>query len=95
MTGRNPDSEDLHEAPPVLFFKPGLKPHVFNELLHFTLIPVFMAKHYVRLDRWPEMTAWYETITARPAFQASLPPEGAARLFDREFYEPWEVGASG
>lgn len=56
---------------------------------------VFMAKHYVRLDRWPEMTAWYETITARPAFQASLPPEGAARLFDREFYEPWEVGASG
>ena len=53
---------------------------------------VYMATHFVRLDRWPALSAWYEAITARPAFQASLPPEGAARLYDREFYEPWDTG---
>ena len=55
---------------------------------------VYMATHFVRLDRWPALSAWYEAITARPAFQASLPPEGAARLYGREFYEPWDTGSS-
>lgn len=50
---------------------------------------VYMARHFVRLDAWPEASAWYDRITARPAFRASLPPEGAERLLKREFYEAW------
>lgn len=50
---------------------------------------VYIAKHFVRLDGWPELSRWYDRITARPAFLASLPPEGAERLFTRDFYEAW------
>ena len=50
---------------------------------------VYMARHFVRLDPWPELSKWYERITARPAFQASLPPDGAEILYARDFYEAW------
>ena len=50
---------------------------------------VYMAKHFVRLDRWPGLSAWYERITSRPGFVAALPPEGAAKLYRRDFYEAW------
>ena len=49
---------------------------------------VHMARHFARLDAFPAVAAWHGRITARPAFLASL-PEGGARLYDREFYEPW------
>jgi glutathione S-transferase len=51
---------------------------------------VYMARHFVTLDKHPETAAWYERITDRAAFKASLPDEGG-RLYDQEFYPAWEV----
>ena len=49
-----------------------------------------MARHFHRLDAFPETAAWYERITSRPGFEAALPPEGAERLYERDFYEAWD-----
>jgi glutathione S-transferase len=49
---------------------------------------IYMARHFARLDGFPNTGAWYDRITARAAFQASLPPEGATLLWPRDFYEP-------
>ncbi len=51
---------------------------------------VYMARHFVRLDGFSSMAAWYERLAERPAFRASLPPDGAELLYQREFYAPWE-----
>ena len=37
----------------------------------------------------PELAQWCARITARPAFLASLPPEGAELLYTQDFYEAW------
>jgi len=50
---------------------------------------VYMARHFARLDGFPEASGWYGRITARPGFWASLPPDGATLLWPKEFYEPW------
>lgn len=54
---------------------------------------VYMASYYVSLEEFPALEVWYERISARDGFQASLPGEGEAGLFDRDFYPPWEVPA--
>ncbi|MDJ0626924.1 MAG: glutathione S-transferase family protein [Rhodobacter sp.] len=51
---------------------------------------VYMARHFARIEPLPALAAWYGRVTARPAFRASLPPEGAALLYSRDFYEPWD-----
>ena len=51
---------------------------------------VYMARHFARTDGFPELSAWYERITERPAFRAALPGPDDDRLYRREFYEPWE-----
>ncbi len=51
---------------------------------------IYMTRHFARIEPFAALTNWYNRITARPAFQASLPPEGAALLYSREFYEPWD-----
>ncbi len=51
---------------------------------------VYMAQHFARLDGFPETAAWMERLAERPAFQASLPPEGADLLYREAFYPPWE-----
>ncbi len=56
---------------------------------------VYMGQHFARLDPFPALAAWYDRITARPAFEASLPPAGADLLYTRDFYEPWEATAHG
>jgi glutathione S-transferase len=56
---------------------------------------VYMGRHFARLDPFPALADWYARITARPAFRAALPPEGADLLYTQEFYEPWEVPAHG
>lgn len=48
---------------------------------------VYMGRHFVRTDAYPWLQAWYKRITERPGFIAALPPEGAERLYDREFYD--------
>jgi glutathione S-transferase len=50
---------------------------------------VMMGRKFVRLDGFPEMTAWMDRISERPAAQASMPPPGEG-LYTRDFYEPWD-----
>ncbi len=51
---------------------------------------VYMARHFASLDPYPKVQAWYDSLTARPAFVQSL-PEAGARLYDKPFYAAWEV----
>jgi len=50
---------------------------------------IYMASHFVRLEGWPALAAWYARITERPGYIAALPPEGADRLYVEDFYEVW------
>ncbi len=51
---------------------------------------VYMTRHFARIEPFPQLTKWYDRITGRPAFEASLPPTGADLLYTRDFYEPWD-----
>lgn len=51
---------------------------------------VYMARHFARIEPFPELAKWYARLTERPAFQAALPPEDADRLYTRDFYPAWE-----
>ena len=51
---------------------------------------VYMARHFVHLDPWPNLSRWYGAITTRPAFVQSLPGPGA-RLYAKEFYPAWDA----
>ncbi len=51
---------------------------------------IYMGRHFAPIDIYPHLAAWYARITARPGFAASLPPEGAALLYDKDFYPPPE-----
>ncbi|MBM9594119.1 glutathione S-transferase family protein [Roseitranquillus sediminis] len=50
---------------------------------------VYMARHFARTEAFPEVSAWYARITERPSFAAAL-PDAEHRLYERDFYEPWE-----
>jgi glutathione S-transferase len=52
---------------------------------------VYMARHFARIEAFPALADWYRRITARPAFKASLPPEGAVLLWPQDYYEAWHV----
>ena len=52
---------------------------------------VYMARHFAPIGDRPRMGAWWARCTARPGFGASLPGEGEARLYARDFYAPLEV----
>ncbi len=56
---------------------------------------IYMARHFAHIELFADLDAWYRRVTARPAFAASLPPEGAPRLYAREFYPPWETQPDG
>ncbi|MCT8161177.1 glutathione S-transferase family protein [Pseudoruegeria sp. SHC-113] len=49
---------------------------------------IYMARHFAPLEPFPALLAWYERITARAGFQASLPKPGEALLYARPFYPP-------
>ncbi|WP_223424878.1 glutathione S-transferase family protein [Tateyamaria pelophila] len=51
---------------------------------------VYMARHFTPLEGHPEVAKWYERITERPAFQASL-PGSSERLYGQDFYPAWEA----
>ena len=51
---------------------------------------VYMARYFARLDGFPETEKWYGRITARAAFQASLPAPGGMRIYGQDFYEAWD-----
>ncbi len=50
---------------------------------------VSMSRHFARIEDFQGLSEWYGRITARPAFIASLPEQGAG-IYDREFYEAWD-----
>lgn len=50
----------------------------------------WMGQHFVDLGPYAALSDWMARITARPAFQSSLPPEGEG-LYARAFYAPWPV----
>ncbi|MGB8622586.1 MAG: glutathione S-transferase family protein [Paracoccaceae bacterium] len=51
---------------------------------------VYMARHFARIEPFPNLTQWYDAITDRPAFKASVPDEGADLLYKQDFYEAWD-----
>lgn len=50
---------------------------------------VYMAQHFVELAPFAKLSAWFDRLQARPAFQKSLP--GEQRLYAQAFYAPWPV----
>ncbi|WP_300031328.1 glutathione S-transferase family protein [uncultured Roseobacter sp.] len=50
---------------------------------------VYMARHFVRTDAHPGLSAWYARITGRDGFQAALPAGDG--IYSRDFYEPWPL----
>ncbi|MCI5042097.1 MAG: glutathione S-transferase family protein [Donghicola eburneus] len=51
---------------------------------------VYMSRHFARSTEFPALSAWYDRISARPAFQAALPVEGERLLYAEPFYPAWE-----
>ncbi len=51
---------------------------------------VYMAKHFARIEPFPELAKWYQRISEREAFQRSLPPEGEG-IYASTFYPPLEA----
>lgn len=49
---------------------------------------IYMGLHFATLDGCPRVQAWYDRITARPAFQKAL-PNGGDLLYAKSFYAPW------
>jgi len=52
---------------------------------------VYMGRHFAQIEPFEALAAWYDRVTSRGAFQKSLPPEGAALLYNKDFYEPWDA----
>lgn len=50
---------------------------------------VYMARHFARTDEFPALIAWYDRITQRESFAASLPQEGG--IYSQDFYAPWPL----
>jgi len=50
---------------------------------------VYMGRHFVRLDAYPEAAKWMARLATRPAFQAALPPDDAMLLYKQDFYPVW------
>ena len=51
---------------------------------------LYMARHFARLEPFPNVSAWYARITERPGFVLSRPNEAQQKLYGQDFYEPWE-----
>ncbi|SEW01664.1 glutathione S-transferase [Cognatiyoonia koreensis] len=49
---------------------------------------VYMGLHYTKSDGFANLQAWYDRVTARPAFQKSLPNNDG--IYARDFYPPWD-----
>jgi len=50
---------------------------------------VYMGRHFAGFEGHTETALWYDRITERAGFQASL-PDGGGGLYDQEFYPAWE-----
>lgn len=52
---------------------------------------VYLGTLFHTLEDHPKLSAWYDSLSARPAFQKSLPQSSSERLYRRAFYPPWEM----
>ena len=50
---------------------------------------VYLAHFFAHLEGFEALSAWYERITDRAAFKASLPGDDA--IFAQAFFAPWEM----
>jgi glutathione S-transferase len=48
---------------------------------------LYMSRHFAAIDDYENVVNWYDRITVRPGFIASLPPEGVG-LYTKPFYPP-------
>jgi glutathione S-transferase len=51
---------------------------------------VYMARHFARLEGFPEVAAWYARITERETFKKSLPRAESSLIYEQDFYEVWD-----
>ncbi|HKK85278.1 MAG TPA: glutathione S-transferase family protein, partial [Roseovarius sp.] len=51
---------------------------------------VYMARHFARLEDFPEVQAWYARITERESFKKSLPRAESGLIYEQDFYEVWD-----
>ncbi len=51
---------------------------------------VYIGKHFAKIDAFPELSAWYDRLSERTSFQASL-TEGEQRVYEQEFYPAWAL----
>ena len=51
---------------------------------------VYMSRYFVTLENHPFAAAWYKRITARAAFQKSLPAPGTG-IYTQEFFPAWAI----
>ena len=49
---------------------------------------VEMGRHFVRLEPFPKVAAWFDRLAARPAFARAM--EGAEGFYGQAFYPPLE-----
>ncbi|GAB4347810.1 MAG: glutathione S-transferase [Oricola sp.] len=54
---------------------------------------VYLGQFFASIDAYPPVRDWYQRITDRPAFRASLPGPDDKVIYDRDFYPAWEVQA--
>jgi glutathione S-transferase len=52
---------------------------------------LYMARHFAGIEEFPAVTRWYQHVTARPGFVASLPGPNDARLYLKDFYPAWDA----
>ena len=52
---------------------------------------LYMARHFVKLEGFPRVAAYYERLAAREAFQKALPQAGEALLYVKDYYEATDV----
>jgi len=48
---------------------------------------LYMARHFARIDPYEHLSAWWRRVTARAAYQQSLPDRPG--LYAQAFYDPW------
>ena len=52
-----------------------------------------LARYYVHFDEFPRLTAYWDRLKARPAYQRAKARDGEQDLYDRDFYPLPEASA--
>ncbi len=48
---------------------------------------LYMARHFVKLEGFPMVAAYYQRLSEREAFQKALPQAGETLLYAKDYYE--------